>query len=43
MLRKRVRNTQKAIDANAKREHSKKGSKRFEEQQTGGNVADLER
>ncbi len=34
---------QKNIDEKAWREHSWGGSKRFEEQQAGGNVADLER
>jgi hypothetical protein len=34
---------EKSVDGKAQREHSEKGSKRFEEQQAGGNVADLER
>jgi hypothetical protein len=33
----------KNVDGEAYREHSEEGSKRFEEQQAGGNVADLER
>jgi hypothetical protein len=43
MLRKRLRPAEKAFDRNALREHSEGGSKRFEEQPAGGNVADLER
>jgi hypothetical protein len=43
MLRKSVFPYAKNIDGKARREHSQGGSKRFEEQQAGGNVADLER
>jgi hypothetical protein len=43
MLRKSDVWHTKNIDAKAYEEHSEKGSKRFEEQQAGGNVADLER
>jgi hypothetical protein len=43
MLRKRSDFISKNVDGKAHREHSEEGSKRFEEQQAGGNVADLER
>jgi hypothetical protein len=43
MLRKKRHLTPKSVDGKADREHSEEGSKRFEEQQAGGNVADLER
>jgi hypothetical protein len=43
MLRKKANFVPKNVDGKAHREHSEKGSKRFEEQQAGGNVADLER
>jgi hypothetical protein len=43
MLRKRTNFISKYVDEKAHREHSEEGSKRFEEQQAGGNVADLER
>ena len=43
MLRKRSDFIPKNVDGKARREHSEEGSKRFEEQQAGGNVADQER
>jgi hypothetical protein len=43
MLRKRRYFAEKSVDGNPRREHSEGGSKRFEEQQADGNVADLER
>jgi hypothetical protein len=43
MLRKKSDFAPKNVDGMAHREHSEEGSKRFEEQQAGGNVADLER
>jgi hypothetical protein len=43
MLRKSVDWHTKNVDVSPYGEHSEKGSKRFEEQQAGGNEADLER
>jgi hypothetical protein len=43
MLRKSVLAFIKRIDRIPNPEHSEEGSKRFEEQQAGGNVANLER
>jgi hypothetical protein len=42
-LRKSAENARKGVDGKRPWEHYEEGSKRFEEQQASGNVADLER